>query len=534
VQRHDRDLHAMSRGRPALAAAALLCVALTLPGCAVGPKFVKPVETTNTSWSEQADPRTTQTVPDSLWWRAFHDATLDSLIRTAYHHNLSLQIAGLRIYEARAQLGIALGQRWPQLQFAFGSATAVGLSKHAANSVLADHNFWDYQAGFDAQWELDFWRRLGENVHAEEATYESAIAEYDDALVSLVAEVARTYAIIRTFEVLVDLSRKNEALQADGLRIAQSRFKNGATSELDVSQASTLLENTRSSIPQLESSQKEAENALCTLLGQPTGSLDSLLRRTSGIPSAPGPAAVGVPAEMLRRRPDIRSAELQAEAQCARIGVAKADLYPRFLLAGSIGTQTSSSGGPLSGNSTFSDIFGPSSWFYTFGPSIIWPILNYGRISNNVRVQDARLQQLLDAYQNTVLRAAQEVEDGLSGLLRFQEATGFAQNAVNSAQRSVDLALIQYREGATDYQRVLDAERSLLAEENGLVRTQSAVATNLISVYKALGGGWEMREGRPFVSDSTRIEMKNRTNWGDYLEPPQNSQHSNGSSGTPR
>jgi len=275
--------------------------------------------------------------------------------------------------------------------------------------------------------------------------------------------------------VLVDLSRKNEALQADGLRIAQSRFKNGATSELDVSQASTLLENTRSSIPQLESSQKEAENALCTLLGQPTGSLDSLLRRTSGIPSAPGPAAVGVPAEMLRR-----------------------------------------------------------SWFYTFGPSIIWPILNYGRISNNVRVQDARLQQLLDAYQNTVLRAAQEVEDGLSGLLRFQEATGFAQNAVNSAQRSVDLALIQYREGATDYQRVLDAERSLLAEENGLVRTQSAVATNLISVYKALGGGWEMREGRPFVSDSTRIEMKNRTNWGDYLEPPQNSQHSNGSSGTPR
>jgi NodT family efflux transporter outer membrane factor (OMF) lipoprotein len=522
VCRHDSRQHAVP-GRPAALAGTLaVCLVLALAGCAVGPKYVKPDAKLNDSWSEKADARLSAEAPaDSLWWRAFGDTTLDRLIQLAYRQNLPLEIAGVRIMEARAQLGIAVGRQWPQFQVAFGSVTAVGNSQHGVTGALLDHNYSDYQVGFDASWELDFWKQLRKGVRAEAATYLATVADYDNALVSLTAEVARTYAVIRTFEVLIAQAQENARLQEDGLRIAESRYRNGATSELDVTQATTLLEGTRSTIPQLQIGLAQSQNALCTLLGQPTVTLQTLMSGSSGIPSAPAQVAVSIPAEMLRRRPDIRGVELQAIAQCDRVGIAKADLYPRFSLFGTVGTQSTSGAGALSGNSTFSNLFGAGSLFYAIGPRIIWPLFNYGRIKNNERVQDARLQQLLVSYDNTVLQAAQEVEDGLAGYLRSQEAAGYAQNAASAAQRSVDIALVQYREGAVDYQRVLDAERSLLQEQNGLAQTRSSIATNLIALYKALGGGWEMRRGQPFVSDSTRVEMQNRTNWGDYfMKPP--------------
>jgi len=434
--------------------------------------------------------------------------------------------------EARAQLGIAVGNQYPQVQAVLASATGVQLSQHSANSVLADHNFWDYQMGFDALWEIDFWRKFHRGVRAASESYLATVADYDNALVSLTAEVARTYAVVRTFEVLLVQAQQNAELQAEGLRIADARFRHGATSELDVAQARTLLEDTRSTIPQLEIGLRQSQNALCTLVALPPGSLDVLLQGSKGIPAPPAQAGITVPAEMLRRRPDIRSAELNAAAQSERIGVAKADLYPSFALFGSIGTQTSSGGGALSGNSTFSNLFGAGSIFYAFGPRLVWPIFNYGRITNNVRVQDARFQQLLLNYQNSVLRAAQEVEDGLTGYLKSQEAATYSQNAVEGAQRAVDLAFIQYREGAVDFQRVLDAQRSLLAEQNSLAQNRSAVATNLISLYKALGGGWQIRDGQPFVPDSIRVQMQQRTNWGSYFSKPANT--SNGSTENPR
>jgi outer membrane protein TolC len=230
---------------------------------------------------------------------------------------------------------------------------------------------------------------------------------------------------------------------------------------------------------------------------------------------------VGVPAELLRRRPDIRSAELSAAAQSARIGIAKADLYPSFSLFGQIGFQTSSEGGVQSGGAELHNLFDSSSFFYSFGgPGIRWPIFNYGRIENIVRVQDARFQQLLVNYQNTVLKAAQEAEDSMTGFLRAQEAAVFEQNSVNAARRSVKISLAQYREGAVDYQRVLDAQRSLLQEENSLAQTQSSIATNLIALYKALGGGWELRQGQPILAEGMQAEMQKRTNWG-RLIPPQ-------------
>jgi outer membrane protein TolC len=224
-----------------------------------------------------------------------------------------------------------------------------------------------------------------------------------------------------------------------------------------------------------------------------------------------------MPAELLRRRPDIRSAELYAMSQCARIGMAKADLYPSFSLFGSVGFQSSSDGGSQSNNAEFHNLFDGDSFTYSFGPGFNWPIFNFGRIENNVRVQDAKFQQLLINYQNTVLKAAQEVEDSMTGFLRAQEATVFDQNAVNAAKRSLEIAMAQYKEGAVDYQRVLDVQRSLLQEENSLAQTQSSIATNLIALYKALGGGWELRQGQPIVPESTQTQMQKRTNWGKLL-----------------
>lgn len=495
-------------------AVALLGAALALSGCAVGPEYVRPEVKVNESWSVAHPQVTTQSATDSAWWKTFNDATLDRLIELAYSQNLSLRAAGVRIMEARAALGIAVGQQYPQLQAATAGATRISLSENLANSINFDRDFWDYQVGFDATWEADFWRKFGRAVKSQEAAYLGSVADYQDALVSLSAEVARTYATIRMYEVLIELGRRNVGVQEEGLRIAESRYRNGATSELDVVQATALLESTRATIPQLEASLAQAQNALSTLLGQPTGSTLALLGGPQVIPVPPAQVALSVPAEMLRRRPDVRGAEFTAIAQSERIGVAKADLYPHISLFGTIGFQTTSGS---SGSGASTSLFDSSSLFYALGPRISWTFLDYGRTKNRVRVEDARFQQLIVGYQNTVLKAAQEVEDSLVAYLKAQEATVFHQNAANAARRSVELAFIQYREGAVDFQRVLDAQRSQLQEENNLASVHSAVATNLIALYKALGGGWETRSGQPFIPEGTRQEMQKRTNWGDYF-----------------
>jgi len=489
---------------------------LLATGCSVGPNFTKPEVPVTATWRTANDARiATQKAADSVWWKAFNDPALDRLVELAYQQNLPLQIAGLRILEARAQLGVATGMQFPQSQFLFGKATWIGISQSVPLASIAPRNYGDYQVGFDAAWELDFWGKYRRGVEAETAGVLASVADYYSAIVSVSAEVARTYVVLRTFEALVEKSRENERVQEEGLQIAESRFHNGATSELDPSQATTLLESTRASIPPLQSSAQQARNALSTLLGQPAGTIDALLEGPPGVPKAPASVAVGVPAEMLRRRPDIRSAELSAAAQCARIGVAKAALYPSFSLLGTIGLETTS-------NTTAPShkFFSPNSIFYSAGPQINWPFLNYGRLTNAVRVEDARFQETLVGYRDIVLRAVQEVEDALAGFTNAQAALLFQQRAVTSAQRAVQLSLVQYREGAADYQRVLDAQRSLLQQENTLVQTSSSVATNLIGLYKALGGGWESRQGQPAVPEPTQRQMKERTNWGDMLPQP--------------
>lgn len=495
-----------------------LIMLLMISGCTVGPDFVTPQTELNKNWNEKNNPHVkTKDAVNKQWWCTFNDPILNKLIQQAYQQNLTLQIAGLRIMEARAQLGIAIGQQYPQTQEAFGSAMALGLSKNAPNSALIDANLWNYELGFDAAWELDFWGKYRRNVESAKASLLATTADYDDALVSLTAEVARTYAVIRTFEATIKLTLDNIKLQENGLRITKSRFRNGVVTKLDVTQACTFLESTRATIPKLQAGLKQAQNAMSTLLGQPTGTVQCLLNGPKGIPRASTDVSVGVPAELLRRRPDIRSAELAAAAQCPRIGIAKTDLYPSFSLLGQIGYQTSSGGGFQSNYARFSNLFDKDSLFFSYGPSFQWPILNYGRIENNVRVQDARFQQLLVNYKNTVLKAAQEVEDALTGFLNAQEATIYEQNSVCAAKQSVKIAMIQYREGVVDYQRVLDTQRAQLQEELRLADTQSSVATNLIALYKALGGGWELRQCQPFIAAGTQCQMKTRTNWGHLL-----------------
>ncbi|AKU96577.1 RND efflux system, outer membrane lipoprotein CmeC [Labilithrix luteola] len=494
--------------------ACLFGIVAALGACAVGPDFTRPEAPVPGSWQNAGDPRvSTQAAADSRWWKAFEDTSLDRLVELAYHQNLPLQVAGLRIVEARAQLGIASGMQYPQMQVAFGNANAVGLSENIAKIGGLPRNYFGYQVGLDAAWELDFWGKYKRGVQAEAAEMLATIADYYSAIVSLSAEIARTYVMIRTFEVLIDQANENVALQEKALEIAESRFRNGATSELDPTQAATLLESTRATIPRRQTALQQARNALSTLLGQSPDTIEPLLVGPKAIPKAPVTVAIDVPAAILRRRPDIRSAELYAAAQCARIGVAKADLYPSFSLAGTIGLDASTRG------TASANLFSSGSMFYLAGPRINWAFLNYGRITNAVRVQDARFQQLLVGYRNTVLKAAQEVDDALVGFLNAQAAAAFEQNAVTSAQRSVELAISGYREGAVDYQRVLDAQRSLLQQQNDLTESSSSIATSLIALYKALGGGWELRQNDPVVPERTQNEMKERTDWDDMLGP---------------
>jgi NodT family efflux transporter outer membrane factor (OMF) lipoprotein len=374
--------------------------------------------------------------------------------------------------------------------------------------------FWQSALALTASWEIDFWGKLRRGVEAADAGLVAAVADYDNALVALTGDVGSAYILIRTLENRLNIARRNVEIQQESLQIATARFKGGTTSQRDVEQANTVLSSTQASIPTLESQLRQTKNALCVLLGLPPQHLAELLGSPGNIPAPPPQVAVGIPADLLRRRPDIQSAEFRAAAQCAQIGVAKAELYPAFSLSGDFGFQAANIL-----NFGLDDMFQWRSRTGSFGPAFRWKILNYGQITNLVRVQDARFQELLIAYQNTVLRAQQEVEDALIGFLKSQERAHFLAQSTAAAQRSVDLAILQYREGITDFTTVLTAEQELLTQQDNLANTLGDISRNLVGVYRALGGGWQMREGNDFVPDSVKQAMAARTNWGKLLTP---------------
>ncbi|MGD9138899.1 MAG: TolC family protein [Desulfobacterales bacterium] len=495
----------------------LIVLVFVLSGCTmVGPDYVKPTAPEPEQWLESEDPKIESKEADfSDWWTVFNDPVLNDLIQAAYQQNLPLQIAGLRIYEARAQLGIAFGFQYPQTQQGIGSAQANQISKNAPNVAAADRYFTTYDIGLDAAWELDVWGKFRRAVQTGVANLEASIADYDDILVSLTAEVANTFIRLRTSEERLAVARQNVEIQKRSLEIAEVRFKAGAVTELDVTQARALLRSTESTIPGFETDVRQAKNALAILLGKLPGEIDAMLGGPGLIPEVPAEVAVGIPTELLRRRPDIRLAERGLAAQSAQIGFAKADLFPRFSLFGTLGFQTSD----YTDRSELSDLFKSDSFTYNAGAGFNWDIFNYGRITNQVRVEDARFQELAVNYEDTVLRAAQEVEDAMVGFLKSQSAVFFLADAVKASKRSVDLSMIQYREGLVDYQRVLDTQRDLTTQQDNLVITAGSVGLNLVAMYRALGGGWEIRGDNDFIPVSIKEEMEQRTNWGDMLTP---------------
>ena len=501
----------------ALALAALFLMA----GCkTVGPDFEKPEAPVADNWLNAEDERVdTSTSAYQDWWEVFNDRELSKLIDTAYQQNLSLQLAGLRVMEARAQLGIATGLKYPQSQslnghysYARASTNAPPLSNLPDEIVQqVDRTTGTWGAGFDATWEADVWGKFRRGVEAADANLAASMLNYDAVLVTLTGDVAALYTNIRTLEERLAYARNNVSLQQHALELANSRFEEGATSELDVQQAGGLLYNTQATIPVLELSLERTRNTLSFLLGMPPSDLQHLLGTNGKIPAAPETATVGIPADLLRRRPDVKAAEMAAAARSAVIGVSQAELYPHFGLAGGIGVSGAS----------FSDMFDSGATTGFIAPFFRWNILNYGRIKNRVRVQDARFEQAVTSYQNIALAAAREVQDGLQGFLRTQEQVKYLESAVQATSRATELALIQYREGATDYTRVLNTQTSLLLQQDALTAARGQVVSSLVATYKALGGGWQLRVDDNFVRPDTIDTMEQRTDWGELLTAPE-------------
>ena len=491
--------------------------AILLTACtAVGPNFQKPDAPVAEGWLESADDRISTEGGDYReWWKSFNDPALESLIQQAYENNPTLEIAGLRVYEGRAILGIATGLQYPQVQRIHAGVGSIRLSENAepvsnlppAVAQGVDTSFSNYRVGFDAIWELDFWGRFRRIVEAADASLAARTAAYDAVLVSLTGEVSSAYILLRTLEERLAVARSNETIQQRGLEISEVRFRNDLTSELDPAQARVLLKNTQARIPRLEAALRQVENGLSLLVGMSPGGVRSIIGGMGSIPETQASIAVGVPADLLRRRPDIRQAEYLAAAQSATIGIAKADLYPAFRLGGTIGYAADSGG----------DLLDSDSVYGLAGIRFGWKIFNYGRIKNQVRANDARFQQTLANYENAVLNAAREVENGQVTFLRTQEEVELLEEAAVAARRAVDIALIQYRDGVANYTPVLLTQRSLMFQEDLLTSARGRLAGNLVGLYRSLGGGWQLREGNEFISDETRDTMQQRTNWGDLL-----------------
>jgi len=423
----------------------------------------------------------------AMWWNNFNDPELNSLIERAVKSNLDLMIAAARVREARAQYRVTSADLWPTV----GTSASYERQRQSKNqpiigafplpkSLPFENNV--YQAGFDASWEIDVFG--GTRRATEAARAEVAGAEFGrrDTLVTLLGEVARNYVEARGYQRQLTIARQNIKAQEEALDITQNRFTNGLTSNLDVQQAATLLATTRAEIPTLETSLQTSIHRLGVLLAQPPGALLTELSAIQPIPAAPPEVPVGLPSDLLLRRPDVQRAERELAAATAQIGVAKADLFPKFSLTGAAGFQSVS----------VSDWFTSGSKFWSLGPTVQWNVFDAGRIRANVKVKNARQEQALASYEKTVLASFEDVENALVAYAKEQVRRRSLEDAVKSSQESLRLANQLYSNGLANFINVLDAERSLYQAQDQLVQSDRTVSTNLISLYKALGGGWEM------------------------------------------
>jgi outer membrane protein, multidrug efflux system len=469
---------------------AILLLCLTIPfagGCAaVGPDYVPPENQLPVRWHNPLQGGLAEGAADadalSHWWRTLNDPVLSRLMEEAVTGNLDLKEARARVREARAKRGIEDAGLFPYVDASGKMTRSQGSEETGAGTRRTL-----YAAGFDAGWEVDIFGGIRRSVEAADADLQASQASLRDVLVTLTAEVGRNYVEMRAYQTRLAVARANLKSQEETYQLTQWRFQAGLSDALSVEQARYNLENTRSQVPTLRSGLEASLNRITVLLGKDPGQLHEELAQARPIPVTPTEVAVGIPADCIRRRPDIRKAERDLAAQTARIGVATAERYPRFSLLGSIGLEALSLGGFASSDGLT----------YSIGPTFSWPLFKAGAIRQNIQVQTALQEQAFARYESAVLTALEEVENSLRAYAEEQKRRVALQQASASAQQAAKLAQNKYEAGIIDFNEVLDAQRSQLSFEDQLAQSEGTVTTNLIALYKALGGGWaEMPAGR--------------------------------------
>jgi multidrug efflux system outer membrane protein len=480
-----------------LALTVWICLA-ALTGCTVGPNFERPSEQVPAEWAGPLPPAPEALAPmleeEELahWWTVFEDPTLTSLVERAVRSNLDLMQAEARIRQARAVRRIAVSGMGPTLDGTgsyrrsrsegtlSGGSNAPGSAGAGTKEFILDQ----YQAGFDAAWEADIFGGVRRGIEAADSDLQATLENRRAVLVTLTAEVARNYIDLRAFQQRVVIAGRNLLAQEHSAGLTRKRFEGGFASGLDVANAEALVATTAAQIPVLEASARRSIYSLGILLGMEPGALLQELSQTSAIPPTPPSVPVGVPSDLLRRRPDIRRAEAEIHAATARIGVATADLFPKFTISGSIGVQASD----------FSTWFNWASRVWSIGPAVNWRLFETGRIRANIEQQKALEEQAILSYRQIVLTALREVEDALITSVKEDEHRRALIEAVAANQRAVELATTLYTEGQTDFLNVLAPQQSLLSSEDAVAQSTQTLSTNLAALYKALGGGWTESE----------------------------------------
>jgi multidrug efflux system outer membrane protein len=452
----------------------------TVTGCLVGPDYQPPQMQVPAAWS---GPGSAQQMPLEVqdlvhWWTTFHDPLLTSLVERAAASNLDLKLAEARIRQARAARGIAAAGLGPTVN-ASGDVVHSRTAIQTGNRTVGDISNL-YRTGLDSAWELDIFGGTRRSIEAADADLQGTVEDRRDVLVTLTAEVALNYIDLRSFQQRIDIARKNLKAQQHTADLTRQRFEAGFVGRLDVANADAQVATTASAIPLLESAARQTIYSLGILLGQAPSALLEELTPAAAIPGAPPDVPTGVPADVLRRRPDIRRAEAQIHAATARIGVATADLFPKFSLSGGAGFR--------------SDQF--SSWldwvnrFWSIGPSVSWQVFASGAINSNIKYQEAIQEQTVFAYQQTVLTALQDVENALIASAKEADHLKALNQAVVANRQAVELSTLLYTQGQVDFLNVLNAQRSLFVSEDAMVQSTGTVSTDLVALYKALGGGW--------------------------------------------
>lgn len=480
-------------------------------GCTVGPNFQRPKVSVPTAWAEgRGDGVTSAPLTIVNWWTIFNDPVLTSLIEEAGRSNLDVKVAEARIREARAQIQIAQSAFWPTVnssaaytrirasQSLTNKSSGGGAGASAAPKPSAYSNL--YQLGFDSSWEIDVFGGTRRTVEAAQDDLEATIEGQRAVQVSLFGEVASNYIQLRGLQLQLKLTNQNLKLQQQTQNLTQARFEAGLVSELDVARAKAQTATTSSQVPALEASIRQTIHRLGVLLGKDPGTLLTRLAKLLPIPVPPAKITAGLPSDLLRRRPDVRLAERQAAAATARIGVAVADLYPKFSISGALGTQSIHSG----------DLFKHASSFWDLGPSVTWPVFAGGRILANVKVQNARQEQAVLGYEQSILTALQDTEDAFVGYVNEQTRRQDLLAAVKANQQATDLAQELYYKGFTNFLDVLDAQRNLYATQFALAQSDANVSGNLVALYKALGGGWELAPAVSPVDEAVKSSKQEK------------------------